>query len=340
MSRRRHEFNPFIVLSDVTMATLVVVCCMLMIYLHFALRRAEKAADTQRDLQKAQRDLKQAQRDRDEAREKLKKHDKQLQQIKTNQSALKTVMDNMGSLGTGLTYSWSKGTTTVMFRICGETTKVGRGHSLFEEDGLTPEGAQACKSFASRLLANNTLKNQMFSEKTTTGYLTEIQIQGHCVDENTSDPWNLTVNRALAVKSAMSSVRGFPISLVTVSGAASNRRAYRSTDDYVKGEAKRLRKDWQRLNYDEAKQIISNLGVHNKRRAQLPDRIDITFKYAGEREDDSLVPARDPITHQLLGTEIDTAHNRFDPNSYTEDKWNAVRQDSATASPSPAVAPR
>jgi hypothetical protein len=186
--RREPPFNPFIVLSDVTISTLVILACLLILFTAGITRSARLERERER----------------------------QALEIVKGQNLLCNYIQQDKA-------RWPKG--IYVLNAVGLQTYLARfpDNRLFDPHRpgeLSPLGRQTFRTWgewwAPRL---QELQNR------DVGALIEVQIQGHC-DRAAPDPWGLSVQRATAVANRLRHLPEFPAHLLSVSGYAWHRQAH------------------------------------------------------------------------------------------------------------------
>jgi hypothetical protein len=238
--RRRERFNPFIVLSDVTISTIVLLACLLMIfaaslgvagnpYEQNAKLRGENRSLRGRITQLEARLDTQAKAIKDEQDSLLARTEKELPagiwvdharglQTFVIRFANPGMFDRAapGQLspdGRRLFASWGRSTGPLLSDLAGAPVPVQDCVELFE---------QAVGSTGNRI--DPSRNREPFS-------LVEVQVQGHCSRE-TRDPWDISVRRATEVAAVLRTVPGFPVYLLSVSGYSWHRRVYQTYKEH------------------------------------------------------------------------------------------------------------
>lgn len=186
-------FNPFIVLSDVTISTLVLLACILMLIC------AGLSIRVIGDKRKAG----------------------QSQQIKQKQETLFAEVKR--DWPKDLIVLNARGLQSYLFRFADKR--------LFDPQRphqLSPLGQRTVNAWGRRWaeLLHRLQEGAM-------GTLVEIQVQGHCSREMAQkhDPWSLSVRRAMIVARQLGKIPGFPCHLLSVSGYSWHRRAFLSSSE-------------------------------------------------------------------------------------------------------------
>jgi outer membrane protein OmpA-like peptidoglycan-associated protein len=188
-----NPFNPFIVLSDVTISTLVLLACLLMLF------SAVLTYST--------------------VLEKRKKE--QAQKIKQRQEAL--FAEAKQDWPKDLIVLNARGLQSYLFRFA--------DRRLFDPQRphqLSPLGQRTLDTWGRRWA--QPLREL---QKGQVGPLVEIQVQGHCSRNMAKqhDPWTLSVRRAMIVARRLQAIPGFPAHLLSVAGYSWHRRAFLSSNE-------------------------------------------------------------------------------------------------------------
>lgn len=290
-SHRRHHmaFNPFIVLSDVTISTLVVMTCLAMYF-----------AGQTSDLGKQNDDLK--------AQVQLLENEQQerIQAIRGRQDELakgikEAARDRAWPKDFGL--SMARGDSTFLLRFFDE--------GLFEGARISAKGQTALALVARHL--GPRLRQQAESNSNKAGVLIEVQVRGHCSARPGVDGWDLSLRRAREAVRVMDASLGpaqFPECLFSIAGLSSHRPAYKSTLDSVQTARKRLGLPPSTSN-QEALRLLRELG---EKKALLADRLDILVLYSGGEKQNNYVQAVDQ----------DAVHYGPRNDSSTPELWDLV----------------
>lgn len=197
---RSNPFNPFIVLSDVTISTLVLLACLLMLFGSVLTYSAI--------LERRKRE--------------------QVQRIKERQEAL--FAEAKRGWPKDLIVLNARGLQSYLFRFA--------DHRLFDPEHphqLSPLGQRTVDTWGRRWARplRELQKGQVAGGKYNVGALVEILVQGHCSRNmaNRHDPWTLSVRRAMIVARRLQAIPGFPTHLLSVAGYSWHRRAFLSSNE-------------------------------------------------------------------------------------------------------------
>lgn len=312
MKASRAGLNPFIVLSDVTITTLVVMCSLLMLFSASLLSTAR------------------IERRKEEIAQRIEnQHLKLLEVLKEDKKENKAVWDK------GVSVLMGKGLQSCVFRILGA--------QLFDPkhpEELTPMGHQVVKRWA-EVFGPEFAKQQVCSADAESGCLNEVQLRGHCSPESerihqaNRDPLSavdpasalpsepiraqhhgltLTLARALNASVDILATPGFPTHLLTVAGLSTNRPVYRNTTQMAidKLQEEGRVNNTEDLEKEKAGYLEEKKAELVRNRAPKPppylDRIDILLVYSGDSRDNSFVAPSDGTT--VFGNLNDSSSDR------------------------------
>lgn len=277
-ARKVVPFNPFIVLSDVTISTLVIIACLLMIF-------SVATATVEKDKQN------------------------RLNAISKNQEKLKDLMVRVKARATenNIGASCAGGDTEFLVRFSGDglferTTKGTASDPLTGGIGasLSDKGRHLL-GFWAQTFADELGKQCQPANSDINGTLIEIQVRGHCAEprrlwgqpsqEQQEMLLQTSVLRSLEVASVFEPTReqGFPYCLISVAGLGAFRPAYKSTEETVSDALPAN----ERVDKEARRRKLEALRKDGKRKASLENRIDILLKYSGGKNQDYYVQAKD-----------------------------------------------
>lgn len=319
MKSRRETFNPFIALSDVTMATVVVLCCIFMAYMWLS---NHVTAGNRSKIDKLVAENEELQKQLNALGDQLKKLEKEnttlvllSDQQKTRVKQIQIIEEKMQAvtklLNTRSKYNWppSSAPPRLMIRMFDS--------NLFNDTKLSPVGRQQVNDFGYTLA--ETLSEQMQHRgRTSEGVLVEIQIQGHASENNDDQvAWERSIKRALDAQLVLSDIPDFPKELITVMGSGSRRTAYKASQQVINEYRKAQHLDTlsdlkPSVQLSETLASIGDQWEHLK--SPQADRLDIVLIYAMDQNDDTYVPAHND-DGELLGPQTDLSHPGFPASS-------------------------
>lgn len=315
MKARRETFNPFIALSDVTMATVVVLCCIFMSYMWLSNRIFIEDREKITGIKVENAELKKQLADLGDELNTLKEKYRELAILSTDQkrhlAQLEIIKGNMCTVTRALdeiNFPWapSSGPTRLMLRLFDS--------QLFNDTKLSPIGIKQVRTLGSVLARLLSRQMQQGGREGCVGALVEIQIQGHASQyEDDEVTWRRSVERAFEAQRVLSEIPDFPSDLITIMGAGSRRLAYKASYDAI--NAYRKSQGWNPNEYpipsaqlEAARRALQ--PVWGEKKPAQPDRLDIVLIYAMDQNDDTYVPAHDN-NGTLLGPKTDLSHPGF-----------------------------
>ena len=305
MNRHRRNsvpFNPFIVLSDVTISTLVVLACLLMVFSVGA-----TSADSEKEgLQKENIRLKTKNR-------KLEEEKQQLTQEK--QRRLKAIQDRQEALARGMGQefkdelpphfgvSYARGDSTFLVRFFDQ-----KMFSSARPDAFSERGNRALAVWARHvgpILARQARESASL-EAEDPGGLIEIQVRGHCRPGLAPKErlWTVSLNRAQAAVRVFDNKAWMPTCLLSVTGMAHYRPAFQSTEEFVRNRMRRENPvDLGRLGEVGA---LNRLNLWGEVKPDpFEDRLDVLVLYSGGEKQNNYVQAVDGS--ERFGPQNDTS---------------------------------
>lgn len=286
--RQGDQFNPYIVLADVTIATIVVFVVLL-------LRSETKVDGTQRALEETQARLTEYEirdRQREELVTKIRERNKTITDAITSRTEI-TSWSREGKAFVAV----ASGPNTYLIRLYGPGLWTGPSGSFSQEGKKRAE------------LVINTIKRECWEylHSDTNPALIEIRIEGHCGEVDVAESsLELSLERAKTVRDL------FPEAFeryISVSGFGSERPAYETTPATIR---KRLLEEWMRTRQGSSERVrlesliisLDNLNTGgdqdlaeepaiekylDQEKAVITDRIDIILVYSGLFEDNNFV---------------------------------------------------
>lgn len=321
--RRPPAFNPFIVLSDVTISTAMVLACLLMVFLTAAgpgAREVSRLSQANRDLQGQVSRLEEKLHRRFEA-------------ILSKQRRLKDLMAGAARQRMGLPPEFglapAVGDTTFLFRFhdqkmfepSEEQRQLSQVFGLAPGPPreLSPRGRRALQAWGRHFgaeLTRQVAAGRGASGEPEVGTVIEIQIRGHVSPQRPPDPVKereASVARAQAAAALFEGLNRelppdgkLPLPVFSVAGMGAYRPAYRATRGQLDVE-RRSSPDLAGLGELALLERLRGRGVT---KAALLDRLDILVLYSGGESQNNYVQAVDPATGEGLGPRNDTS----DPN--------------------------
>lgn len=286
--RRENLFNPYIVLADVTIATIVIFVVLL-------ISSETKGADIQQELQSKEAELKTHQ-ERDRKREELEHKVRE-----KSQALVPTFQAKADQWRQDKIYvSWASGPNTFLIRVYGDGLWTGQAGNF------SREGRINARTVVSAIQG----KCKEYLQSRESPALIEIRVEGHCSENIASSSLEQSLERAKTVRGL------FPEELrryISVSGFGSDRPAYETTPATI---AKRLKSegyskeltdrlsvldtptkssdsaDTDPQQWDEISNDPSVKKHLNCWKSAITDRIDIVLVYSGLLKDNNFVYPR------------------------------------------------
>jgi len=294
--RKYAPFNPFIVLSDVTISTLVVLACLLMVFSVGA-----TSADPEKEgLREEIRELETKNKELKEKEDQLTQENQQLTQEK--QRRLKAIQDRQEALARGMGQkfkgelpldfgvSYARGDSTFLVRFFDQ-----KMFSSARPDAFSERGTRALAVWARHVgpILAKQAKESASLEADDPGGLIEIQVRGHCRPSLAPRGrlWAVSLNRAQAAVRVFDNEARMPTCLLSVTGMAHYRPAFQSTNEYVEN---RMREDPKKLGSLGPIGALNRLMLWRQRKPPpFEDRLDVLVLYSGGEKQNNYVQAVD-----------------------------------------------
>ncbi len=287
--RKYAPFNPFIVLSDVTISTLVVLACLLMVFSVGA-----TSTDPEKEgLRKENSRLATENQKLEEEKQQLtQEKQKRLKAIQDRQEALANAMGQRfkDDLPPHFGVSYARGDSTFLVRFFDQ-----KMFSNARPDAFSERGNRALAVWARHVgpILERQATESASLEADDPGGLIEIQVRGHCRPSPVPRGrlWAVSLNRAQAAVRVFDNEARMPTCLLSVTGMAHYRPAFQSTREFVQNQMRENPVDLGRLGEVGA---LNRLNLWGRvKPAPFEDRLDVLVLYSGGEKQNNYVQAVD-----------------------------------------------
>ncbi len=284
--RKYAPFNPFIVLSDVTISTLVVLACLLMV---FSVGATSKDPEKQK-LRDENSQLVSKNEALETEKQKLETEKQQLTQEK--QRRLKAIQERQEALAErmGQRFKDELGDSTFLVRFFDQ-----KMFASGRPDAFSERGARALAVWVRHVgpILGRQARESANLEADDPGGLIEIQVRGHCRPSLAPKErlWAVSLNRAQAAVKIFDKEARMPTCLLSVTGMAHYRPAFQSTEEFVQNRMRENPRDLGRLGEVGALNRLTLWG--EAKPDPFEDRLDVLVLYSGGETQNNYVQAVD-----------------------------------------------
>jgi flagellar motor protein MotB len=294
--RKYAPFNPFIVLSDVTISTLVVLACLLMV---FSVGATSKDSEKQKLRDENSQLVRKNEALETEKQQLTQEKQRRLKAIQERQEALVKGMSQKfkDELPTQFGVSYARGDSTFLVRFFDQ-----KMFASGRPDAFSERGARALAVWVRHVgpILERQARESARMGMQEPGGLIEIQVRGHCRPSLAPKErlWAVSLNRAQAAVRIFDKEARMPTCLLSVTGMAHYRPAFQSTDEYVENRMKEYPEELGRLGKTGAwnrLELWGSLpdGTPIKKPGPFEDRLDILVLYSGGERQNNYVQAVD-----------------------------------------------
>ncbi len=287
--RKYAPFNPFIVLSDVTISTLVVLACLLMVFSVGATSADPEKEGLREEIRELETENQSLVREKQQL---TQEKQRRLKAIQDRQEALANAMGQRfkDELPPDFGVSYARGDSTFLVRFFDQ-----KMFSNARPDAFSERGTRALAVWARHVgpILERQATESASLEADDPGGLIEIQVRGHCrlSPAPRGSLWAVSLNRAQAAVRVFDNEARMPTCLLSVTGMAHYRPAFQSTKEYVEN---RMREDFNNLGRLGPIGALNRLTLWGERKPPpFEDRLDVLVLYSGGEKQNNYVQAVD-----------------------------------------------